>query len=59
MIVPHLEPPFYAALLSRITKDNLKGYQDAVQRIKASAKLQKGYLKIESARNEIGITVSY
>lgn len=44
MIVPHLEPPFYAALLSRITKDNLKGYQDAMQRIKALAKLQKGYL---------------
>lgn len=27
--------------------------------MEALAKLQKSYLKIESARNEIGITVSY
>lgn len=51
MIVPHLEPSYYAVIFSTITKDNLEGYQEVVQRMKALAKLQKVYLKIESARN--------
>jgi heme-degrading monooxygenase HmoA len=59
MIAPHLEPPYYAVVFYTITEGNLEGYQEAEQRMEALAKLQKSYLKIESARNEIGITVSY
>ena len=59
MIIDHLQPPYYAVIFSTLMTDNLKGYQEAADRMEALAKLQPGYLGIESARNEIGITVSY
>lgn len=59
MIVDNLEPPYYAVIFSTITTDILKGYQETAKKMEALAKRQKGFLGIESARNEIGITVSY
>jgi heme-degrading monooxygenase HmoA len=59
MIIDHLEPPYYAVIFSTITEDNLEGYLETSIRMEQLAKLQKGYLGIESARSEIGITVSY
>ena len=59
MIVNNLKPPYYAVIFSTITEDNLEGYFETAQKMEVLAKLQKGYLGIESARNEIGITVSY
>ena len=59
MIVNNLKPPNYAVIFSTITEDNLEGYFETAQKMEVLAKLQKGYLGIESARNEIGITVSY
>ena len=59
MIVINLKPPYYAVIFSTITEDNLEGYFETAQKMEVLAKLQKGYLGIESARNELGITVSY
>jgi heme-degrading monooxygenase HmoA len=59
MIVIHLEPPYYAVIFSTIVEDNLEGYTETAQRMEELARQQNGYLGIESARNEIGITVSY
>lgn len=59
MIVNNLKTPYYAVIFSTITEDNLEGYFETAQKMEVLAKLQKGYLGIESARNEIGITVSY
>lgn len=59
MIVTHLEPPYYAVIFSTIVEDNLEGYSETAQRMEELAQQQNGYLGIESARNEIGITVSY
>jgi len=59
MIIDHLQPPYYAVIFSTLMTDNLEGYQEAAERMEALARLQPGYLGIESSRNEIGITVSY
>ena len=59
MIVDNLKTPYYAVIFSTIVADNLEGYSDTADRMEELAKLQKGYLGIESARSEIGITVSY
>jgi heme-degrading monooxygenase HmoA len=51
--------PYYAVIFSTIVSDNLEGYEETSKRMEVLAKQQKGYLGIESARSEIGITVSY
>ena len=59
MIVDHLKTPYYAVIFTSIMTDNLENYSETAQKMKALAKLQKGFLGIESASNELGITVSY
>lgn len=59
MIVNDLKTPYYAVIFSTIVEDNLEGYAETAKRMEVLAQQQKGYLGIESARNEIGITVSY
>ncbi len=39
--------------------ENTEGYDDMANKMEALAKTQDGFLGIESARNSIGITVSY
>lgn len=59
MIVDNLKSPYYAVIFTTIVNDNLEGYAETAERMEYLAKLQKGYLGIESARSEVGITVSY
>ena len=59
MIVDNLETPYYAVIFKTISSENTDGYQEAAQRMEILAKQQKGFLGMESARSEIGITVSY
>lgn len=59
MIVDHLQAPYYAVIFSAILTDNIVGYKETAERMEELAKQQPGYLGIESARNQIGITVSY
>lgn len=59
MIEAHLKPPYYAVIFTALLTDDIEGYIETAERMEALAKEQEGYLGIESARNEVGITVSY
>ena len=59
MIANTPKPPYYAVIFSTIRTAIDEGYIEMAERMEALAKLQEGYLGIESARNEMGITVSY
>lgn len=59
MIVDHLKPPYYAVIFTTVMSDDEEGYIETAEKMEALAKKQKGYLGIESARKEVGITVSY
>lgn len=59
MIVTDLQTPYYAVIFSTILQDNMDGYLEMAERMEVLAQQQPGYLGIESARNTIGITVSY
>ena len=59
MIVSNLQPPYYAVIFTSTITDDLDGYEETAQRMEELAKEQPGYLGIEYARDEVGITVSY
>ena len=59
MIVRHLKPPYYAVVFTTLLTDDVDEYLETAERMEALAKEQEGYLGIESARNELGITISY
>lgn len=59
MIAKTPKPPYYAVIFSTIRTNIDDGYEDTAMRMEDLAHQQDGYLGIESARNEIGITVSY
>jgi heme-degrading monooxygenase HmoA len=51
--------PYYAVIFTSIRTDMNSGYSDMAHRMIELAKQQDGFLGIESAREDIGITVSY
>lgn len=59
MIANNLTPPYYAVIFSTVLEVDITGYHETALQMEALAKKQKGFLGIESARAEIGITVSY
>ena len=59
MIANTPKPPYYAVIFSSLRTEINDGYDGAAMRMEELAKKQEGYLGIESARNEVGITVSY
>jgi heme-degrading monooxygenase HmoA len=59
MIIDTLQAPYYAVIFTTLLADNLEGYDETAKRMEALAQQQPGYLGIESARNQVGITVSY
>ncbi|REE79955.1 heme-degrading monooxygenase HmoA [Lutibacter oceani] len=59
MIANTPKPPYYAVVFSALRTDIDEGYLETAEKMEALAKLQKGYLGMESARNDVGITVSY
>src|SRR4051812_21346442 len=53
-------PPYYAAIFSSVrTAQDDKGYETMADRMVELAAQQPGFLGVESARNSVGITVSY
>jgi len=51
--------PYYAVIFtSKLTKNN-KGYAEMAQKMEDLARLQSGFLSIDSAREVVGVTVSY
>lgn len=51
--------PYYAVIFTSIQTETTEGYAEMAQQMETLAKEQKGFIGIESARNDIGITVSY
>ena len=54
-----MTPPYYAVIFTSIKKENAEGYASMAERMVELAQQQPGFLGVESARQEIGITVSY
>ena len=59
MISKTPEPPYYAVIFTSLRTDLEQGYDKTANRMVALANEQKGFLGMETARSEIGITVSY
>jgi heme-degrading monooxygenase HmoA len=53
------EPPYYAVIFSSLQSDDLDGYAATADRMLELAAEQPGYLGVESAREGLGITISY
>lgn len=53
------KPPYYAVIFTSLRTPNDNGYGDTADKMEALASQQPGFLGIESAREEVGITVSY
>lgn len=53
------EPPYYAVIFTSIRTDGDNDYAQMARRIDELAKEQTGYLGVESAREDLGITISY
>lgn len=51
--------PYYAVIFTSTQTDDTEGYSEMAEKMETLAKQQEGFIGIESARNTIGITVSY
>jgi heme-degrading monooxygenase HmoA len=51
--------PYYAVIFTSTQKEDIEGYAEMANQMEALAKTQDGFLGMDSARNEVGITVSY
>jgi heme-degrading monooxygenase HmoA len=58
-IAPTPEPPYYAVIFTSLRTDVADGYGETAERMLELAAGQPGFLGAESAREEVGITVSY
>jgi heme-degrading monooxygenase HmoA len=52
-------PPYYAVIFTSVRTPGDNGYGQTADAMVALAQQQPGFLGVESAREEIGITVSY
>lgn len=53
------QPPYYAVIFTSVRSEGDHGYAETAERMLALAAQQPGFLGVESARQGIGITVSY
>lgn len=53
------KPPYYAVIFTSLRTDIDQGYAEMARRMVELASRQPGFLGVESAREEVGITVSY
>ena len=59
MIARTPKPPYYAVIFTSLRTETGDGYEDMSASMVDLASRQPGFLGVESARNELGITVSY
>ena len=52
-------PPYYAVIFSSVRTEGDQGYTEMADTMVELAEKQPGYLGMESARDSLGITVSY
>lgn len=53
------EPPYYAVIFTSVRTDVDNGYGETASRMLELAESMDGFLGADSAREEVGITVSY
>lgn len=53
------QPPYYAVIFTSVRTDVDNGYAEMARKMVDMASRQPGFLGVESAREEVGITVSY
>jgi len=53
------EPPYYAVIFSSVRTPGDHGYEGMAEKMLELARRQPGFLGMESAREDIGISVSY
>ena len=51
--------PYYAVIFTSTQNKNIEGYHEMANKMENLAKQQPGFLGLDSARNAVGITVSY
>ncbi|MFD2822625.1 antibiotic biosynthesis monooxygenase family protein [Lacinutrix iliipiscaria] len=51
--------PYYAVIFTSTQNENIEGYAEMAEKMEALAKQQDGFLGIDSARNDVGLTISY
>ena len=54
-----IKPPYYAVIFTSARTEDDNGYINMAVQMEELAKKQPGFIDIESAREQIGITVSY
>ena len=59
MIAQTPKPPYYAVIFTSERTDGDNGYSKMSEKMMILAAKQDGYLGVESARDAIGITISY
>lgn len=58
-IVKTPTPPYYAVIFTSLKTENNEGYENTADKMMELVQQQEGFLGVESARDGIGITVSY
>lgn len=53
------QPPYYAVIFTSLRNNGDNGYAETAERMLELAQQQPGFLGVESAREDLGITVSY
>jgi heme-degrading monooxygenase HmoA len=53
------KPPYYAVIFTSLRTDGDNGYGDMASKMVQLASEQPGFIGIEAAREDVGITVSY
>ena len=53
------QPPYYAVIFTTVRTGVNNGYSEMAKKMEELVKDQPGFLGFESAREELGITVSY
>ena len=51
--------PYYAVIFTSALQEDIIGYAEMAEEMEKLARQQKGYLGFESARSDIGISISY
>lgn len=59
MIAQTPKPPYYAVIFTSVRTEIDDGYSEMAELMLELAQTQEGFLGVERARNEIGISVSY
>lgn len=59
MIANTPKPPYYAVIFSSLRTEVDDNYSEMADQMVELAKNQDGFLGVEFARNELGITISY